>query len=159
MKCVCLALTVRLDEFYGSSSGFSVSSYQLLGWTRLNGPMCVCAHQNPGWVHKSDLEQPQSIYVFASFGVSRLVMCGFCIKRSVGWVLLVLSSICSMLVSTARLDESQWPDACVCVRMSVLVGCSSRVWLQDSIMTHIILITQISHVKTSVGLVSVWLLI
>ena len=66
--------TSRLDEFYGSSSVFSVSSYQLLGWTSLNGPMRVCAHQLPGWVHKSDLEQSQEIHVFASCCVMRLAV-------------------------------------------------------------------------------------
>ena len=53
MKCVCLVLTARLDEFYGSSSVFSVSSYQLLGWTSFNGLMHVrvCINYWDGRTH------------------------------------------------------------------------------------------------------------
>ena len=115
MKCVCLLLTARLDEFHGFSSVYSGSSYQLLGWTRFIGTMCVCAQQINGLGHKSDLEQSQSLHVFLSCSIMRLAMCWFCINRSVGLVLLLLSSICSKLVSTARLDEFRWPDACVFV--------------------------------------------
>ena len=53
---------------------FVVSSYQLLGWTSLNGPMCDCAHQMPGWLHESHLEQSQEIHVFASSCVMGLAV-------------------------------------------------------------------------------------
>ena len=76
---------------------FSVSSYQLLGWTSLNGPMRVCAHQLPGWVHKSDLEQSQEIHVFASCCVMRLV-----VGLRTWWTRFIALGNCLMFVRLSR---------------------------------------------------------